>query len=229
MKNHRYPCGLLVCAIWVISAAASEATYESLPTLKVPNQKEPVVTYRLLEKSHQTILGVTLRQNSLADVTKRFNALGPSPIAGFTHGKGICIASAQAGDPTKLLFIAIPVADLHGFVLFSSGSKIRPPEKCAPATALRKEVATPSGIRLGMSRGQIEKVFGKPAQQSAGDLQYQFEILKKFTPKEWFDEFRARNKSAVAEDLYTVVRSDVQMEMVNDRLVSYAVSTTDTY
>lgn len=229
MKQLRYLCGLIVAASWVVSAVAGDVTYESLPELKAPTQKKPGVTYALLEKSHQTILGFTLLQNSFSEVAKRFGTSAPTPIADFTSGKAVCISSAQSGDPTKLLFVHIPVADLHGFVLLSKGSKIKTPAKCTPSTEVRKDLTTQGGIRLGMKRDEVIKAFGKPMRQTAGTLQYRFQIQKKFSPKEWFEEFRAQNKGADPKSLYTDVRTDVKAEFVNNSLVSYTVSTTDTY
>lgn len=220
---------LIVVIIMSVNVHASDVSYDSLPQLKVPAKKNPGVTYRLLEKSHQTILGLEILKNSLSDVAKHFGNTTQAPMEGFTHGEGICISSSRSNDQTKIVFVKIPVADLHGFVLFTGKSSIKPPNHCKPSEAVHKDIATLSGIRLGMTKEEMMKIFGKPYSKTNNNLQYRFEIRRKFRPREWFEKYRAENKDADPEDLYTYVRTDLKIEFRDDKIVAYTVSTTDTY
>jgi hypothetical protein len=228
MRRTKYFCILFLIAVWTTRSFGGQLTYDSLPECKAPDRKEPGVIYRLPDKSHQTILGFTLLQNSLADVEKKFPGTLRVPIEGFTHGTSVCISAAQANDPTKVLFVKIPVADLHGIVLLAGESSVRAPGKCIPSVEVRRDMRTPGGVRLGLEKAEVIQLLGKPSTQSDNLLLYQFEILKKFS-KESFEQYMAENKDADPRTLYSLTRTDMKMKFVKNRLVSYSVSTTDTF
>lgn len=228
MKRAKCLYGLFVIAIWTGVSFASEVDYDFLPELKAPDRKGSGVMYRLLEKSHQTILGFTLIKNSLSDVENKFRGTQKVPIEGYTHGTSVCISAAQADDLTKVLFIRIPVADLHGFVLLAGESRVKAPGRCIPSAEVHIATKTPGGIRLGMGKEEVVKLLGKPSSQSDNLLLYRFEILKKFS-KESFEQYTTENKDADPKTLYSEVRTDIKIEFVKNRVVSYSVSTTDTF
>jgi predicted CopG family antitoxin len=228
MKRAKCLCGLFVITIWIGVSFASDVDYGSLPELKEPDRKESGVIYRLLEKSHQTILGFTLIKNSLSDVEKKFRETQKVPIKGFTHGTSVCISAAQANDLTKALFVRIPVADLHGFVLLAGESTVKAPGRCIPSAEVHMGTKTPGGIRLGMGKEEVVKLLGRPSTQGDNLLLYRFEILKKFS-RESFEQYTAENKDADPKTLYSEVRTDIKIEFVKNRLVLYSVSTTDTF
>ena len=228
MKRAKCLCGLFVITIWTGVSFASGMDYGSLPDLKASDRKKPGIIYRFLEKSHQAILGFTLINNSLSDVDKKFPGTEKGPMEGFTHGTSVCISAAQADDLTKVLFVRIPVADLHGFVLLAGESTIKAPGRCIPSAEVHMGTKTSGGIRLGMGREEVVKLLGKPSTQSDNLLLYRFEILKKFS-KESFEQYTTENKDADPKTLYSEVRTDIKIEFVKNRLVSYSVSTTDTF
>jgi hypothetical protein len=205
-----------------------QVSYESLPKFKAPDKRKEGVQYCLLDDTHQTILGFTPLRDSLSDVKKRFKGAVEIRVDGYHHGRAVCISSTNKNDGTKVLFVKIPVADLYGIVLLSDEATIHSQNQCIPSAEVNRSIQTLSGIRLGMTKAEVVNIIGEPSTRDNNEFQYRFEIMKIFE-KEWFEQYGRENKGEDPGSLYSSVRSDIKIEFLNDRLVSYSVSTTDTF
>ena len=108
------------------------------------------------------IEGLTLNKSRLSDVEAKF---GPStPASTFSDHDGIskCYKSPKwPDDPTIVTFIAGAAGgykDLTGFELKSDSSAAA--ENCVTSSLIRDDLRTASGLRLGLSQPDAQRILG---------------------------------------------------------------------
>lgn len=112
-----------------------------------------------------TLAGLTLNKSLLTDAEAMFGPSTPASTSPRTPDARIlteCYKSAKwPGDPTVVTFITSELTgfnELTGFQLESDSS----PEaaKCVTSSAVRSDLATGNGLRLGLSQTDMQKLLG---------------------------------------------------------------------
>ena len=78
---------------------------------------------------------------------------------GFT---GRCYASSRDGDVTALLFIWGTNDMAQCVAVFKSRAQLAPSVDCSPSDHVNAGLRTPEGLRLGMTRAEVEALLGTP-------------------------------------------------------------------
>ncbi len=109
-----------------------------------------------------TIAGLTVNKSLLTDAEAMFGPSTPASTSHPTEALGECYKSAQwPGDPTVVTFgtsVMTDFKELTGFELESDSS----PEaaRCVTSSAVRSDLATGNGLRLGLSQTDMQKILG---------------------------------------------------------------------
>lgn len=124
-----------------------------------------------MRPEHYTILGVphsgnfivTLETVRLADLS---TLLGPAkeyrPSIAEYEQTMRCYVSARPGDATAILF-RNGINDLASEVtVLADKRRVRHLSQCAPSPSVEAGLATASGLRVGLSRVQVESILGPP-------------------------------------------------------------------
>ncbi len=144
------------------------------------------VRHEEIDSGHITVLGIMAGARTIEEVTAK---LGPA--APFNRGTkerpvmAICYVSEK--DNTKVLFVAGPrgvrerVTEIK---LISGDVRFADAERCARSTLVSKDIATESGVRLGMTASGIKAQLGPPTDESPGFLGYEFHVERRLTEAE---------------------------------------------
>jgi hypothetical protein len=177
------------------------------------------------------ILGVDLRENAVARLEMR---LGKTPVVvrgdASTSREQACYRSPQENSSTFL--IAEEGEVNYAFYLFDDSTTWNGRDLCTPSRAISREVQTASGLRLGLTQGQVIKILGKPSRRTPDELSYVLEVTKRPAP-----DMPARcrpghpepnigelSKSCLTYDLTVFIRA----RFAHAKLVYLVASTTET-
>jgi hypothetical protein len=120
-----------------------------------------------------------------------------------------------------------------GFYLFSGGRQWHGSRFCSKLPLNSERIQTKSGLRLGLSRNDVEAILGRPSKASPNTLTYTLEVTKKASPSE-LARSRAQNPSLsdreIREDFgFYYVTSDVAAKFSASKLVYLAVTKYESY
>ncbi len=92
------------------------------------------------------------------------------PLAeGFS---GRCYVSSRKGDMTALLFTWGTNGMAQCLGVFLSKGQLAPGVDCAPSVHVHAALRTPEGLRLGMTRAEVETLLGAPDGSAADKIGY---------------------------------------------------------
>jgi hypothetical protein len=147
-----------------------------------------------------------------------------------TGRQQVCYVARQgSGDMYLILEFG---EDESVFYLFNNGAAWKGREFCVKANQKSIGSGTGSGLRLGLSLGQVESVLGKADAASADSLVYSREVQQKTTPIE-FDRMRKEYPEQLSDTLahqkfdYYTVEMYVEARFGKSGLNYLAVSTSD--
>jgi hypothetical protein len=100
----------------------------------------------------------------------------------------LCYKSAADSGNLKLIFEHNEV--YYSFILFDGGSQWKGSEYCAESPKLTTALATPGGLRLGMTEEETESILGQPTYTKGSEHWYEFEAHRFVTvlpnaPEDW--------------------------------------------
>ena len=152
----------------------------SRATPKISNENIAVGTFQ--------IAGVTLGR----DQFKKFAAnMGEAPTVergdASTGRQQVCYVAAGAATKPYLIFEF--GEDETNFYLFADGAEWTGQKLCTKTNHVSFNLATASGLKLGLTPAQVEAILGKPDGTFENRLIYVREIMQKTTPAE-FEELR---------------------------------------
>ena len=134
------------------------------------------------------ILGVTLSEKQFEVAAARLGKAGEVGRGDAATGRHqVCYESAPEVDKIYLIFEFGEVEET--FYLFADGPKWNGSDLCVKSSLITKRVATASGLKLGLTRRQVEAILGPPDHVDNDRLFYSREIQKKTSPAE-FDRTR---------------------------------------
>lgn len=142
----------------------------------------------------------------------------------------LCYTSADNPGRVHLIFEFGEVESV--FYLFTGGADWKGSELCAKSKQVSMNAKTASGLRLGLTKSQVESILGKADWDQGNRLVYSREVRRKTTAKE-LQHFRNPESLSDQElhetfDFYTV---DVYIEarFFDSKLIYLAVSNTEIY
>lgn len=137
-----------------------------------------------IDDEHLMLLGVTLGENTLREVQRRF---GPAEqIRVGQDGVLICYRSLQQDDNTMVVFGADSQGGqrLINFQLVAGQQPFRGKEQCASSLLVSKEVATKSGLKIGLNAETVRSLWGGPMIEKNGHFQLEYDYHKVTTHEE---------------------------------------------
>ena len=151
-----------------------------IPT--IPRSNKPI------EEANFEIAGVLLGENQFTDLARKFGLADEIERGDAASGRHqICYRSAEGSRQVHLIF---EFGEVEGiFYLFEGGPDWKGSEACLRSKMVSRDLATHSGLRLGLSRLGVEAILGKPDAVSGESIFYSREVKRKATAKE-FEQMR---------------------------------------
>ena len=134
--------------------------------------------------SNFEIAGVTLDYDHVLDkvLAKLGKTASVSRGDASTARDQLCYASSQGADATYLIFERGEVG--LSFYLFAGGRMWNGRRRCAVSPLIRHDLATPSGLRLGLNRSQVEAILGKPTSVDENSITYWHQTKEKTSARD---------------------------------------------
>ncbi|MEQ1741456.1 MAG: hypothetical protein ABL869_03000 [Candidatus Nitrotoga sp.] len=191
--------------------------------LATPSIAETEGPYKL----NESILGFELGKHTLEDIQAKLGRSVPiSPREGEPFK--ICYVSNQQPEIFVVFEAMIKTASLLAFTVTSDISKIPERDECIKSSILSQSILTAGTLKLGMTRAQLQKVFGKASKSEGNKLSYIYQAKVRMSEEEmkrmehqWPDE--------VKKYPYWNLMSIIAIELLKNKIVSMRVSKTETY
>jgi len=105
--------------------------------------------------------GLALETLSFAAVERIF---GPSPVINLdgVHGRMRCYVSDRPDDRTAVLLSPFISATVDEITILADKGQVKRLDMCRSSEAVHASLATKSGLRLGMTRVEVEALLGPP-------------------------------------------------------------------
>lgn len=133
-----------------------------------------------------TIIGLTIGHSSLNDVQMK---LGRASVIRVSREEesdvSICYASPK--DDTVLAFYSGPMggwADVTWFALWSRDAEFAGRSRCTLSDLVSRNLATASGIHLGLTKSELENFEGTPTRATSTRDIYDYLCRRKMTEEE---------------------------------------------
>lgn len=139
----------------------------------------------------------------LGEIDRAATKLGKTPVVmrGDAASSRLQACYVSPDSDTHLIFQEDGEGFGAAFYLFEDGPNWNGSNLCARSPLVSQSIATASGLRLGMTRTQVEDVLGKPSNASSGQLRYVFEVRKRTSANE-LKRLRAQNPNLSDEDFH---------------------------
>lgn len=191
---------------------------------RTPNVKP---SNRELQWSNFSLAGVILGQGGVEAMTAKLGQASEIERGDASTGRSqFCYASA-ANSAVHVVFEF--GEDESVFYLFSGGANWNGSKYCVQSKRVSKSLSTASGLRLGLTRSEVEAVLGHPDATTADEFVYSRQFDKKSNPSE-FATFRKEYPMQLSDeeahrkfDSYPVEQY-VLTRFSDSRLVYLAVS-----
>lgn len=96
---------------------------------------------------------------------------------------GHCYISTRPGDRTAVLFVEGLNVTLDTVAVFADKTMLAYPNRCGASVRVHAGLATRSGLRLGLTRGQVRAILGPPHGSDARRFGYTSELVSRTTPE----------------------------------------------
>lgn len=119
------------------------------------------------------------------------------------------------------------------FYLFKDGRDWNGSNLCAKSPLVSQDTGTESGLRLGLTRTEVESILGKPSIASPDRLRYNLEVVKR-TPAGKLKQLRATSPDLSDKDFHDsydsyYVSSIVVAKFEDSKLIYLAVTRYESY
>jgi hypothetical protein len=205
-----------------LSAASSSQTLrleDRSDWWSLNNEKEPGLNVELLEKRFDTnnfkILGLSLEK---LDFDKVAAKLGKAAVvqrgdASFSRSQA-CYVSGLGSDGIHLIFEGGEGGSSTVYI-FRGGPDWKGSNLCARSNRVSAALTTGTGLRLGLSRPEVETILGKPDFVAGDRVAYCREFQKKATKEEFEksrQEYPAHFSDKLAHEKFDFVPVTIQIE-----------------
>ena len=181
----KYPA-ILCCTLALLSAPAhpqrlndsSDWWSISREDSRTPNVKP---SNHELQPSNFSLAGITLGQGGVEAITARLGQAPEIERGDASTGRSqLCFASA-ANSTVHVVFEF--GEDESIFYLFSGGAPWKGSKYCIQSKRVSDSLSTRSGLRLGLTRPEVEAILGHPDATTVDDFVYSRQFDKKSTPR----------------------------------------------
>jgi len=179
-----------------------------------------------------TIAGVSLEKDQIEQVEAKLGKTRTVQRGDASGGREqICYTSANGPEKIHLIFEYGEVEST--FYLFAGGADWKGGRFCAPSDGVSNALSTASGLKLGLSREQVESILGKPDKAAGNKLVY-FRETEKRTTAEEFERMRREYPEKLSDkdaherfDSYTLM-TYIEVRFVSSKTNYLAISATAT-
>jgi hypothetical protein len=183
------------------------------------NEKEPGLNVELLEKRFDTnnfkILGLSLEKLDFDQVAAK---LGKATVvqrgdASYSRSQA-CYVSGLGSDGIHVIFEAGEGGSSTVYI-FRGGPDWRGSDLCVTSNRVSADLTTGTGLRLGLSRPEVETILGKPDFAVGDRVAYCREFQKKATEEEFAksrQEYPTPLSDKVAHEKFDFVPVTIQIE-----------------
>jgi|SRR5665213_1737129 len=142
----------------------------------------------------------------------------------------ICYVSNVGSEQVHLVF-ELSEGQVSTFYLFSGGADWNGRNRCVKSTKVTADLSTDAGLRLGLSRSQVEAILGKPDSVKGDRIAYLREFQRRATNEE-FERSRREYPDSLSDKLahekFDQVAISMQIEANFKNLqMNYLVVSTD--
>lgn len=185
------------------------------------------------DKSNFEILGVSFKGGDpVRDLSARLGRT-TNVVRGdaATARDQRCYVSARASSPVYLVLEADEVGST--FYLFLKGADWNGSRYCSASTLINERLGTSSGLRIGITRGQIQAILGKPTTARGDRIAYIRSVRVKSAPAQ-LKKMRAEYPQMSEADLqsnyaYYDENTYIEARFKNSRLIYLAISESETF
>lgn len=135
------------------------------------------VQHRMPPPLNIQILGINLEGSRLRDFRDVTAKLGEAKVSSRGDGaesrEQICYVSSGTAEKVHLIFEGSEI--FASFYLFSDGPEWTGSDRCVKSDLVSTSLGTDSGIHLGQSRMEVEKMLGEPSASYEKRSLYSFE------------------------------------------------------
>lgn len=178
-----------------------------------------------------SILGFTLEKSTFSEIRDK---LGPASAGQCTYDvepvRYIGYVS-HGPDGTKILFESSkfdPPFLLSGFRVIGGNRPIAPCHvECRPTAAFGRDVETPGGLRLGLTKTELIALLGSPAEVRGNRLTFEWWSKSAMTKAE-IDDLTKTFKAPVTSP-YWDVHDTINVKLSGSQIVDFEVQETATY
>lgn len=170
---------------------------------KEPDCDEKSMKRTEIADADATIMEFAIGRTSLKDVQAK---LGKAAVTRVSRNEesdeSICYVSPA--DGTVVIFYTGAMGGWEEVTWFASWSReagFAGVSQCTPSTVVSRNVATPSGLRLGMTREEFERIAGHPTTIARGSDKYDYLCRAKLTGEE-IDALKKTNTWNETSDPY---------------------------
>jgi len=176
-----------------------------------------------------TILGLTIGYSSLKDVQAK---LGAAETARVSHEEesDISVCYTSPIDHTVVVFYSGAMGgwkDMTRFAIWSPEAAYPHASQCASSELVSKSLATASGLRLGLTKKELEKIAG-PTKVGSASAKYEYLCRRQMTPEE-IAGFKDANNWDVTKDPYFDRMSWIDVRYANSAASRLEIGRIDSY
>ena len=174
---------------------------------------------RSLDPSHRTILSLVIGDSASHDI---YSKMGPAiPFRDNANPSATQLCYVSGRDDTLVVFYS-EFSRCSRVRLLSQKKRFQKWHFCAASPLVSKDVATASGIRLGMSKERLKAILGRPRSESDEFLEYVYEWQQKRAPAEWGNA--SEDFGDPVKRQHRRVRATICAEFSHSGLISFDVS-----
>jgi len=153
------------------------------------NEKEPGLTVKLTEKKFDTdnfkILGLSLDTVEFDQVAAKLGKARKIHRGDASNSRDqACYVSVGDSEKVHLIFES-GEGSSSTFYLLRGGADWNGSNLCVKSDAVTGDLTTGTGLRLGLSRTQVEDILGKPDSASGDRVAYSREFRRRATKEEF--------------------------------------------
>jgi hypothetical protein len=229
-------CILAVC--FSISTCLNAQTFrlrDSSDWWSISSEKYSGLIVTPLRKQFDTrnfkILGLSLDTVELDAVVAKLGKAAVVDRGDASTGRSqICYASNASSEQIHLVFEASE-GQSSTFYLFSGGADWNGSNRCVKSSNVTARLSTDTGLRLGLSRMQVEAILGTPDSVKGDRIAYWRQFYRKAT-KEEFERSRREYPEYLSDELAHQKFDQVPVTMLievkfNNLQSNYIVVSTD--
>jgi len=213
--------GLLALAI--VSSAQNNGQREPLCSEDSKSRVE-------VADANMSILGLAIGHASLKDVQARLGNARTVPVS-KEEESDVALCYVSPTDGTVLIFYSGSMAgwvDVTGFALWAREAQYPRASDCLSSKLVSRSLATTGGVRLGLTKEELQRLLGQPTGFGKASIKYQYVCRRKMTDDE-IKRFKTVNNWDVASDPYFDVSSTVDVRLIDSQVSRLQISKIESY